>query len=95
MRRDVICKGAYDYPSLLKNEIEYLHYKLHKFDKDESLLENPSYLKETRFEKLFTMGHLTGNYKAMVKEQTGLIIKDNIKEVLHKGNRFIVIVEGG
>ena len=41
MRQNVIRTSAYDYPAIIKNEIEYLHFKLHGFDQDESLLEKP------------------------------------------------------
>jgi hypothetical protein len=48
MRAEVLSNICFIYPRILKNEIEYLHMKIHKFKEDE--VADP----ETRYTRLFS-----------------------------------------
>ena len=66
-RMHVINKTCFSYPQIVKNEIEYLHTKLvenhrklHGEDEEEPPL---------KFERVFTIGDVTSDYKRLLKKQ--------------------------
>ena len=88
MRTDILNKTCFKYPQIVKNEIEYLHCKLHlNFDENTS----DEYLKQTRFEKEFMTGRVSNDYKSLLYKTSK--VEEKKDEV--PGKKFKVIVEGG
>lgn len=86
-RADTINQTCFKFPPILKNEIEYLHSKIHPLPEeptDEDLL-------QTRYEKTFRTGKVQLDYERVLNDQ----MKLKPKKGVDTGKRYTVIVEGG
>ena len=64
-RMKMINKTCFSYPSIVKNEIEYIHTKLsqHHASKQEGKEDS----EPLKFEQVFTIGEVTSDYKRLLK----------------------------
>lgn len=85
-RTETINRACFKYPPILKNEIEYLHTKIHPLSEEPT----DEDLQRTRYEKTFSIGRTSLDYEKLLSDQ--LKIKAKEEEV---GKRYKVIIEGG
>lgn len=93
-RMGVINRTCFSYPQIVKNEIEYLHTKLSEEHarSQEIKEEEPEPLK---FERIFTIGQVTSDYKRLLQRQQKQEVKETKAEEAEKMLKFKIIVEDG
>ena len=93
-RMNVINRACYSFPPILKNEIEYIHTKLSEEHARLAQLQESNDEVSLKFERVFTIGQVTSDYKRMIKEHAKEPVASKEEEA-KKLLKFRVIVEDG
>jgi len=98
MRTEVINKTCYKYPQIVKNEIEYIHAKLHNFEEEKSDATDSDTI-DTKYEREFRTGHVTTDYARLLTKQAGVAVTKSVENEIDSGieinKRFKIIVDEG
>lgn len=69
-RIEVINRSCFKYPQIIKNEIEFLHRKVHGLPEQAEESCTDEQLQDSRYEKEFKTGVVNSDYKKLLHEST-------------------------